>query len=282
MFTILMLGPAVGVLLVLTTFPIAYLVGSSLYQLNPSAPAENGWVGLGNYVALVHDRRLWHALVLTAIYTVSTVVLQVSIGLGMALLALRARRGQVVLRTGAILPVVLAPAVVGMVWRSLLLTPQYGVVDFLGIALGFGSHNWLGSPQLALISVIAMHTWQWTPFAFLVLLAGLSALPPEPFEAASIDGASSMQRFRYITLPLIRPSIVIVVILRSAVALSAFAAIYAATGGGPGTATEILNLYVYKMSFVQLSLGYGSAIAVVLLFITLGFSAVLFRARTAA
>ena len=132
-------------------------------------------------------------------------------------------------------------------------------------ALGLGSHNWLGDPQLALISVIAIHTWQWTPFAFLVLLATLATLPPDVYEAARLDRASAWQRFRHITLPLIRPAIVMVVILRMMTALSAFAAIFAATGGGPGSATEILNLYAYRTSFTELNLGYGASLAMVLL-----------------
>ena len=136
-------------------------------------------------------------------------------------------------------------------------------------ALGLASRNWLGDPQLALISVIAIHTWQWTPFAFLVLLATLSTLPPDVYEAARIDRAGAWQRFRHLTLPLIRPAIVMVVILRTMTALSAFAAIFAATGGGPGSATEILNLYAYRTSFSELNLGYGASLAIVLLAITM-------------
>ena len=128
----------------------------------------------------------------------------------------------------------LAPVVVGLFWRTLVLAPDFGLVDLVTRALGLGSHNWLGDPQLALISVIAIHTWQWTPFAFLVLLATLATLPPDVYEAARLDRASAWQRFVHITLPLIRPAMVMVVILRTMTALSAFAAIFAATGGGPG------------------------------------------------
>ena len=136
-----------------------------------------------------------------------------------------------------------------------------------------------GDPQLALISVIAIHTWQWTPFAFLVLLATLSTLPPDVYEAARLDRAGAWQRFRHLTLPLIRPAVVMVVILRTMTALSAFAAIFAATGGGPGSATEILNLYAYRTSFTELNLGYGAALAIVLMSITLVISYFMFRLR---
>jgi multiple sugar transport system permease protein len=185
------------------------------------------------------------------------------------------------LRIAAILPIVLAPVVVGLFWRTLVLAPDVGLVDVATRALGAGSHNWLGDPQLALVSVIAIHTWQWTPFAFLVILASLSALPPDVLEAARIDRAGTWQRFRYITLPLIRPAIVIVVIMRTMTALSAFAAIFAATGGGPGTATEILNLYAYRTSFAEFNLGYGSSLAMVLLAVTFAVSFLMFRLRRA-
>ena len=183
------------------------------------------------------------------------------------------------MRVCAILPIVLAPVVVGLFWRTLVLAPDFGLVDMVSKALGLGSHNWLGDPQLALISVIAIHTWQWTPFAFLVLLATLSTLPLDVFEASRLDRAGAWQRFIYITLPLIRPAIVMVVILRSMTALSAFAAIYAATGGGPGSSTEILNLYAYRTSFTILNLGYGSSLAVMLMIITLAISFIMFRVR---
>ena len=279
-FALLLFAPALAALVVTTTAPLVYLAWTSLMRIDLSMPFLSGFAGAANYVKMGGDPRFWNSLTLTAIYTASTVALQVAVGLSLALLVLRIPRGQAALRIAAILPIVLAPVVVGLFWRTLVLSPDVGLVDVVTRSLGLGSHNWLGDPQLALISVIAIHTWQWTPFAFLVLLASLSSLPPDVFEAARIDRASAWQRFRHITLPLIRPAIVIVVIMRTMIALSAFAAIFAATGGGPGTATEILNLYAYRTSFSELNLGYGAALAVVLLAITLGVSYLLFRART--
>ena len=191
------------------------------------------------------------------------------------------KRGQGLFRLIAILPVVLSPAVVGMIWRTFMLAPEFGIVDFLAINAGLGSKNWLGDPTLAMVSVIAIHTWQWTPFAFMVLLASLASLPEDIYEAARLDRASAWQRFRRITLPLLRPAIVMVIIMRTMVALTAFAAIFTVTAGGPGTATEILNLYAYRKSFTELSIGYGSALAVALLIVTILISAVLFAMRRA-
>jgi multiple sugar transport system permease protein len=278
-FALALFMPAFVLLLAITTAPLVYLVWTSLQRMDLSMPWLSGFAGLGNYSKMGEDPRFWNSLVLTIVYTGSTVVLQVIVGLSMAMLVLQIPKGQALLRIAAILPIVLAPVVVGLFWRTLVLAPDVGLVDLVTRSLGLGSHNWLGDPQLALISVIAIHTWQWTPFAFLVLLATLATLPPDLYEAARLDRANGWQRFVHITLPLIRPAVVMVVILRTMTALSAFAAIFAATGGGPGTATEILNLYAYRTAFTELNLGYGSALAVVLLVLTLAVSWLLFSRR---
>lgn len=280
-FALLLFGPTLVLLLLITTAPLVFLAWNSLQRLDMSMPWLSGFAGLANYAKMGGDPRFWNSLLLTLVYTGSTVVLQVVLGLSLALLVLQIPRGQGLLRVAAILPIVLAPVVVGLFWRTLVLAPEFGLVDLVTRALGLGSHNWLGDPQLALVSVIAIHTWQWTPFAFLVLLATLATLPPDLYEAARLDRAGAWQRFVHITLPLVRPAIVMVVILRTMTALSAFAAIFAATGGGPGSATEILNLYAYRTSFTELNLGYGSALAMVLLAITLAVSYLLFRRRRA-
>jgi multiple sugar transport system permease protein len=280
-FAVALFLPALALLVLTTTLPLVYLVWTSLQRIDLSMPWLTGFAGLENYAKLGGDARFWSSLGLTFVYTATTVVLQVVVGLGLALLVMQVRAGQALLRVAAILPIVLAPVVAGLFWRSLVLAPDFGILDFLTRALGLGSYNWLGDPQLALVSVIAIHTWQWTPFAFLVLLASLAALPPDIYEAARLDRAGPWRRFWHITLPLLRPAIVIVVILRMITALSAFAAIFAATGGGPGSATEILNLYAYRLSFTELSLGYGAAVATVLLLITLTVAFALFALRRA-
>ncbi len=280
-FALMLTAPGIITLLITTTFPLAYLVYSSFQTINLAMPFLDGFAGFENYVQMWHDMRFWHAIGLTGIYTLSSVALQVAIGLGLALMVMQIPAGQWVFRIVAILPIVLAPVVVGLFWRTLMLAPNFGMVDFFVQWLGFEQINWLGSPIPALISVIAIHTWQWTPFAFLVFLASLASLPVDVYEAARIDKANAFQRFWHITLPLLRPAIVIVIIMRAMISLHAFAAIFAATGGGPGTATEILNLYAFKTSFVELNFGYGSALAVALLLITMAISAVLFHLRTA-
>ncbi|MGI9303979.1 MAG: carbohydrate ABC transporter permease [Gammaproteobacteria bacterium] len=280
-FALLLTAPSLLVLLLTTTFPLGYLIWSSLQTINLAMPFLDGFAGFDNYLEMRGDSRFWHALALTGIYTVSSVSMQVAIGMGLALLVMQIPKGQWVFRIVAILPIVLAPVVVGLFWRTLMLAPNFGMVDFFVQWMGFEQVNWLGAPVPALISVIVIHTWQWTPFAFLVFLASLAALPVDVYEAARIDKANALQRFWHITLPLLRPAIVIVIIMRAMIALSAFAAIFAATGGGPGTASEILNLYAFKTSFVELNFGYGSALAVSLLVITMVVSGALFHLRTA-
>ncbi len=280
-FALLLTLPGLLVLLLTTTFPLSYLVWSSFQTINRAMPFMDGFAGVDNYVEMWGDTRYWHALGLTGIYTTTSVSLQIIIGLGLALLVMQIPAGQWIFRIAAILPIVLAPVVVGLFWRTLMLAPNFGLVDYLIQRLGFEQVNWLGAPVPALISVIVIHTWQWTPFAFLVLLASLASLPPDVYEAARIDRANALQRFWHITLPLLRPAIVIVVIMRAMISLAAFAAIFAATGGGPGTASEILNLYAFKTSFIELNFGYGSTLAVTLLVITMVVSGVLFYLRTA-
>jgi multiple sugar transport system permease protein len=278
-FAWLLAAPSLLVLVVMTTLPLLALVVMSTFRLDLTTLFRNRWIGLDNYGRMLTDARFLEALRITAVYTVTTVALQVGLGLALALAFFRLRRGMGTLQVAVLLPMILAPIVVGLAWKTLMLTQLYGLVDYVSMLLGLGSHPWLTDPTLALVSIIIIHTWQWTPFAFLVFLASLYALPPEPFEAARIDRANAWQVFRHLTLPMLRSAIFIVVIFRTMVALRAFEGIFATTGGGPGTATEILNLYAYRVSFNSLSLGYGAALGTVLLLLTTLTSAVFFWLR---
>jgi multiple sugar transport system permease protein len=277
-----MIAPSMLFLTLVATIPLIFLLTMSTFRLDLTYPPGNGWTGLENYVDILRDNRFWYSIGLTAVYTVATVTLQVVVGMALAMAFFRGLRGQGLMRVSVLLPMILAPVVVGLAWRTLILTPGYGILDYLSILLGFGSKPWLVSPNWALASVIIIHTWQWTPFAFLVFLASLHGLPQDPLEAALLDTRNNWQRFRYIILPMIQPAIIVVIIFRTMIALRAFAAIFSATGGGPGTATEILNLYTYRVSFNSLDLGYGAALGTVLLLITVSISLVFFRMRKTA
>src|ERR1043165_5262530 len=167
-FAAALLAPAFLALLATTTFPLLFLVWTSTFRMDLAMPFSNGFVGVENYRVLLSDERFWSSLLVSLIYTGSTVILQVVIGLALALLVMDMKRGQGLVRLIAILPGVLSPAVVGMIWRTFMLAPEFGIVDFLSINAGLGSQNWLGDPLLARISVILFHTRQWHSFAFMV------------------------------------------------------------------------------------------------------------------
>jgi len=274
-----MISPALLFLLVVGTIPLVSLIVMGLWRIDLIGFKPDAYIGFENYASMAGDDRFWESVRIMVIYTGSSVFLQLVIGLALALALFRPMRGQAILRIALLLPMILAPVAVGLTWRTLILTPDYGILDAALQVIGIGPSPWLTDPTWALVSVIMIHTWQWTPFAFLVFTASLHAMPSDPFEAAMIDGADAWQRFRDITLPLLRPAIVVVIILRTMIALRAFDAIYSATGGGPGTATEILNLYAYRVSFTSLDLGYGAALGTVLLLITAVISIVVFRFR---
>jgi multiple sugar transport system permease protein len=278
-FGLAMTAPSLIFLLAMAALPLLILIVMSTYTIDLTFPVGNRWVGLKNYIQMTGDSRFWHAMRLTVIYTACTVLLQVAVGLALAMAFFKGFRGEGFLRVSVLLPMILAPVVVGLAFRTMIMTPEYGILDYASILLGFGSKPWLVDPTWALVSVIIIHTWQWTPFAFLVFLASLTALPADPLEAALMDARSGWQRFWHVILPMIRPAVVIVIIFRTMIALRAFAAIFSATGGGPGTATEILNLYAYRESFNSLNLGYGAALGTVLLVLTVGVSMVFFRMR---
>lgn len=194
-FALTLLTPSLVLVFISTALPVAYLVWTSLQHEDLSMPYLNGFDGFENFRTMIEDDQFWSALGLSVVYTASTVILQVVIGLTLALAISEIRQGQWITRLVAILPVVFAPVVVGLFFRTLLLTPTFGIFDYFTQLVGLGSHNWLGDPGLALISVIAIHTWQWTPFSFLVFLAALASLPGDIYEAARMDRASAFRRF---------------------------------------------------------------------------------------
>jgi multiple sugar transport system permease protein len=178
-------------------------------------------------------------------------------------------RGRSVFRSLLLVPMMLPAVVVGVVWR-LMLNSNFGALNgtLKGIGVNTDALTWTGSPKLAMASVIVADVWQWTPFMFLILLAGLQAIPQEPYEAALIDGASGWQTFRHVTLPLLKPAILIALLLRTMDLLRVFDQIFILTEGGPGFATETVSLYIYRTAFRFSNFGYAAAMSFVLLMIT--------------
>jgi multiple sugar transport system permease protein len=219
------------------------------------------FVGLDNFAFLIQDSRFWNAFGNTLYFTAVSVAAELLLGLGVAVLLHRAFRGKGLMRTVLLIPWAIPTVVSAKMWEWLY-NPDFGLLNYL---LGMRI-NWLGSPALALHAAIFMDVWKTTPFVALLLMAGLQTIPRELYQAARIDGATAWMAFRAITLPLLKPVILVVLIFRTLDAFRVFDAVYVLTGGGPANTTETLSIYAYKVLFQTLQFGYGSAIAVTVFF----------------
>src|SRR5215207_2028324 len=267
----LFIAPALAVLLSLSIYPLIYSITISLQRETAGSAV---W-SLGNFARLASDNFFLTAMVHTFVYAAVALTCEFLLGLGLALLLNKEMRGRGLFRASLLVPMMLPAVVVGVVWR-LMLNSNFGAIN--GTLKQFGidteSLTWTASPGLAMFSVILVDVWQWTPFVFLVLLAGLQSIPQEPYEAALIDGSSRWQTFRHVTLPLLKPSILIVLLLRTMDLLRVFDQIFILTEGGPGFATETISLYIYRAAFRFFDFGYAAAMSFVLLALTNVISAV--------
>jgi multiple sugar transport system permease protein len=254
--------PALLVLAAITLGPTIYLVVTSLTPLDPVHPhsATDFSDPAGNYRALMGDARFLNSLWVQAKLSVATVASQLAIGLGMALLLNAGSRFLEAVRAAFILPMVLPPIVVAVVWK-VIFTPDVSPMHRTMAAIGLPVHSLIADPAMALWAIAAADTWEWFPFTMLMVLAALQMIPGEPIDAARIDGAGRLALFRFILFPYIRPTLVIAGLFRLIDSIKAFPLIYVLTNGGPGTATEVTNYYAFVESFNFSYWGYGSAIA---------------------
>ena len=261
----LLVAPALAVLLALSIYPLLYSIAVSLQQETTSGIV---WT-LAHFKRLATDNFFLTAMVHTFVYAIAALTCEFVLGLALALLLNGQIRGRGLFRASLLVPMMLPTVVVGIVWR-LLLNPNFGAINGTLKQLGVNTEGltWTASPRLAFVAVVAVDVWQWTPFVFLVLLAGLQAIPQEPYEAALIDGSSRWQTFRHVTLPLLKPAILIVLLLRTMDLLRVFDQIFILTEGGPGFATEMISLYIYRTAFRFFDFGYAAAMSFVLLALT--------------
>jgi ABC-type sugar transport system permease subunit len=238
--------------------------------------ATHKFVGLGNYTTLFHDARFWNALKVTVIYTVAVSVAQVLLGLAVAARLRRTTWFSALLRTAYFFPFIASLVVVGIIWKFLL-DPQVGLVDAWLTGIGISPPDWLQSTTLALPTVIAIGIWKNLGFTMIVLLANMQQIPTHLYEAATLDGASAWQRFRYVTLPALRPALLFTTLIATVTGLQLFDLVFSMTSGGPLFHTESVVMYLYERGFVDFRLGYASAIAWVLFAIILVISAVQLR-----
>jgi len=265
----LFLAPAGIVLIFALLYPIGYLTVASFFDWRMGTPFSGAaFAGLGNYIWILNDPNFRESFVVTITFASTVVALEMFIGVGLAFMLERPIRGMTVFRTIFILPMMIAPIVVGLIWRYMY-NPQFGIINKTLKQWGFKSIPWLSSPDWALPSIIIADIWQWTPFIFILSLAALQSLPRSSIEAARIDGASTWQQIFYIKIPLMMPVLVIAGLLRMIDAFKVLEVIFIMTNGGPGLSTEILSLQIYKTAFISWELGRAAALSNILLLIVM-------------
>ena len=272
--------PALVVVLAVILFPWVFTIWMSLNEWKVGSPTT--FVGLANYIRLPNDPRFVEAVGHTLVYTALSVILPLIFGTARAVVFHQKFAGRGFLRGLFIMPMMATPVAIALVW-TMMFHPQLGVLNYLLSLVGIPPQLWVFHPATVIPSLVLVETWQWTPLVMLIVLGGLAALPIEPYESAQIDGATFWQMFRYITLPLVAPFLFIAAMIRTIDAVKSFDIIFAITQGGPGSASETINLYLYSVAFIYYDLGYGSAIAVVFFILIVMLTGVLLylRQRTA-
>ena len=260
-------APALAMMVALSLLPIANLVLTSFQNVTwADGQSTRTWVGLTHYKALFSDQLFGAGLWNTLIFAFVAVAGQMVLGFAMALMCSKIVRGRVLYRAIFILPILIPGIVIGAIWK-LMLNFDFGLVNKALGLVGFMPHDWLGSSETALLSVIVVDIWHWTPFCFLLFLAGLESLPQDVFEAGKMDGAGPWQELRYIILPLMVPTLIVTFAFRLVLAFKVFDEVDLLTSGGPGTSTEVLSFTLYQRFFTEDKAGYGSAMSVAVIFL---------------
>ncbi|MDI3547552.1 MAG: multiple sugar transport system permease protein [Halanaerobiales bacterium] len=276
------LVPALTVLIFMTIVPLIFSLGVSFTNYSPTRIGSWSFIGFENFIRTFTDSEIGTSFINNVIFVVVSVTIEFVLGMVIALLLNRKIRGISFIRTMFLLPMMVTPVAVGLMWRWLLNT-DYGLLNyFIEQVFGITSINWLGSYSLAMPSIILVDIWKWTPFMILSLLAGLQSLSQEPIEAARIDGASNWQIFRYVTLPRLKNIIFVILLIRTIDCLTrSFDVVWTLTNGGPGLSTELLSLRIYRLAFKFWETGYASAVSwlylLLVIFITTRFISYLYK-----
>jgi multiple sugar transport system permease protein len=268
--------PAAMVVVAVILFPWAFTLFVSAHEWRLGG--GRSWVGLANYEKLLSDSRFGWAVLRTLFYTALAVVFPIVIGVAAALAFHRQFPMRGLARTIFILPMMATPVAVALVW-VMMFHPQLGVLNWLLTQMGLPPSMWVYAADTVIPTLVLVEVWHWTPLVMLLVLGGLASLPTDPYEAAKIDGASAWQAFRHITLPLLMPFIVVALIIRAIDALKAFDTIYVITQGGPGQASETINIFLYLQAFAFYDVGYASAVVVVFFAIIMALAALLLWTR---
>jgi multiple sugar transport system permease protein len=270
------IAPAVIVIAAVIVFPWLFTLWMSVFEWKIGSPAR--FAGLANYVELLGNQRFMEAVAHTLVFTALAVAAPLVLGTAAALVFHERFAGRGFLRGLFVLPMMATPVAIALVW-TMMFHPQQGVLNYLLSLAGIGPSEWVYSPRLAIPCLVMVDIWQWTPLVMLIVLGGLASLPTDPFEAATMEGASRWQTLRHVTLPLLLPFILVAAVVRLIDALKTFDTIYVITQGGPGTASETINLYLYLQAFSFFQIGKASAVVVVFFLLVIGLSWLLFRLR---
>lgn len=270
--------PTIVFVLAMIVFPLLYTFRLSFFETSLSSNGLMTWVGLGNYASLFSDSRFISAVGRTFLFTVSALFFEVILGVSIAIFLSKDFYCKNIVKTMFLLPMVATPVAIGLVW-TLIYEPTIGIANVVLGKFGIPPQVWLGSPNTALMSLVLVDVWQWTPMIMLVTLAGISALPGEPFESAYVDGATKWQTFWKVTLPLLTPTILVAILLRLIDVLKTFDIIYSTTQGGPGFASETLNILAYRQAFENFQFGQSSATLVIFFVIVLSIAVLFIRIK---
>ena len=266
------MAPAFVILAAVLAYPILYTIELSFSELDLRTFQAGDWIGWDNYISVMTDDRFWNAMRVSGVYLAFALPLQMLLGFGIAFLINAQWRGGGVVRALFLIPMVVAPVVAGGLWR-MMLDPIWGLSNYLLGLVGIGPLDWLGNPSLAMATIVIVDTWRWTPFVTLIATAALLALPTDVYEAAEIDGANWWVQLRSITLPMLAPVIAATFVVRWLGAVKMFDIVLSSTVGGPGRATNVINLFIYQEAFGSMKFAEAAAMSMVVLAITMALTA---------
>jgi multiple sugar transport system permease protein len=268
--------PALVLMAGVIIFPWLFTLVMSTMEFKVGGDVE--FVGFRNYIKLFSDQRFLESVGRTFWFTALAVIFPIGLGTAAAVIFHREFPWRGVLRTIFIMPMMATPVAVALVW-TMMFHPQLGVLNYLLSLMGIAPFAWVYDPNTVIFTLILVEVWHWTPLVMLIVLGGMAALPSDPYDSATIDGATDWQMFRFITFPLILPYIMVAVVIRTIDALKVFDTIFVITQGGPGTASETLNIFLYLQAFQFYNLGYASAVVVVFFIIIIALSLLLLYMR---
>ena len=275
-FGYILAAPSVLIVILIILFPISFAIVSSFFDYTLINKSFNNFIGIENYLNAIKNERLFNSIVVTFFFVILVVFFEFLLGFFIALLLNTIEKFKSIYYFILLLPLLINPIVVGLIWR-MFLHPQLGILNYLLSLLGIEPVNWLGDPKMAFVTIIFVDIWHQVSFMIILLLAGLSAIPKEPYEAARSDGANIIDCFLHITLPYMRPVIIVTILIRLIFAIKTYDLIYIMTKGGPGDATDLISYYIYRSAFISLNLGEAAAMSSILLTIIILLTLPLFK-----